>query len=144
MTRIKRPFPTDSIVIADVKFTHDDIYKVVDEFYRRIQSDEFLKVPFASVHDWPHHIDRLTHFWWMKFGGDRYLDGFYNPVLKHYQSGFTRELLARWLDLFHETLNDKVTPEQNLVWKTVTERMGEGLAQKNEMLEKMHGVAHQS
>lgn len=119
-----------------VNFARDDIFRVVDDFYTRIQHDPILKVPFASVGDWPEHIERLTHFWWVRFGGKPYLFNEYNPVLKHFFAGFNRELLTRWLSIFHETLQAHLTIEQAALWKLISERMGEGLFAKNERFKK--------
>lgn len=132
MSSSRRPDKTD-LIVNGVAFTFDDIYRVIDEFYRRVQQDEDLKVPFQSVHDWPEHIDRLTHFWWTRFGGQPYLFTFYNPVAKHYHAGFNAFLLAKWLGLFHQTLSEKLNADQAQLWGLVAEKMGQGLSMKNEL-----------
>lgn len=91
------------------------------------------KVPFKSVGDWPEHIQKLTHFWWVRFGGKPYLFNYYNPVPKHFFAGFNRDLLTRWLFIFQETLQSHLTSEQAALWRLVSERMGEGLSMKNEI-----------
>lgn len=123
----------ESVNVNGVSFNHEDIFRVVDDFYTRIQNDSVLQVPFRSVGDWPEHIQRLTHFWWVRFGGKPYLFNHYNPVAKHFFAGFNRELLTRWLSIFHETLQTHLTPEQAALWKLVSERMGEALSIKNEL-----------
>lgn len=133
MESSERPRPDEIISVNGVNFKHDDFFRVVDDFYTRIQSDPILQVPFRSVHDWPEHIERLTHFWWMKFGGKPYLFGHYNPVPKHYFAGFNRELLGHWLSLFHSTLKDHLTPAQSTLWILISSRMGEGLAARNDL-----------
>lgn len=129
-----RPQDNDTIDVNGVAFAHKDIFNVVDDFYARVQKDPLLKVPFGSVEDWPEHIQRLTHFWWIKLGGKPYLFTYYNPVAKHFHAGFNRELLTRWLALFHETLRTHLTPAQAALWTSLSERMGEGLSLKNEMM----------
>ncbi len=126
------PQTTDEIIVNGVSFTHGDIYNVVDDFYTRIQGDVMLKVPFQSVHDWPEHIQRLTHFWWIRFGGKPYMFAEYNPVLKHFFAGFDGLFLSRWLQLFYETLCSHLNPDQIQLWKMVTERMGQSLSIRNE------------
>lgn len=124
---------TDAEVIVNgISYTHGDIFRVVDDFYGRIQRDPLLQVPFRSVADWPEHIQRLTHFWWVRFGGKPYLFNSYNPVAKHFFAGFNRELLTRWLLIFKETLQVNLTSEQATLWKLISERMGEALLMKNE------------
>src|SRR5437868_5191673 len=93
-----------SVHVKGVLFSHKDLFNVVDDFYTRIQLDPVLQVPFKSVVDWPEHISRLTHFWWVQFGGKPYLFNHYNPVAKHFFAGFNQELLERWLGIFNETL----------------------------------------
>lgn len=134
MSDKKHPQPTDSLNVNGVTFAHADIFSVVDDFYTRIQKDPLLKVPFSSVHDWPEHIEKLTHFWWLRFGGRAYLFSEYNPVLKHFFAGFNDELLKRWLELFHETLKEHLNEDQCALWKNISERMGHALSQRNESL----------
>ncbi|MBC7740672.1 MAG: group III truncated hemoglobin [Bdellovibrionaceae bacterium] len=121
------------LTINGVTFEHVDIFNVVNDFYYRIQQDPILQVPFYSVHDWPEHVERITHFWWIRFGGKPYLFSDYNPVAKHFFAGFNGELLARWLSIFKDTLNTHLKPEQAELWKNISERMGESLTIKNEM-----------
>lgn len=129
----KTPAATEQIIVKDVVFTHGEIFKVVDDFYTRIQNDPVLKVPFESVHDWPEHIERLTHFWWIRLGGTAYLFTQYNPIIKHYMAGFNKELLSRWLQIFHETLKDNLSPVQAELWTLIAQSIGQSLAIKNEL-----------
>lgn len=130
------PDSAESVTVGPAAFTHEDIRRVVDDFYGRVQNDPILQVPFSSVHDWPGHIKRLTHFWWIRFGGAPYLAGSYNPVLKHYVAGFNAEFLSRWLGLFHDTLKTHLTETQAVTWARVSESMGQALSVKNELFKK--------
>lgn len=123
----------ETITVNQVTFSKKDIYRVVDSFYSKIQDHPNLKIPFASVHNWPEHIDKLTHFWWTRLGGEPYMDVDYNPILKHYQSGFTEALLSQWLELFHSVLNENLNTEQTKLWKLISEKMGSALSMKNKM-----------
>ncbi|UOF01350.1 group III truncated hemoglobin [Bdellovibrio reynosensis] len=129
-----KPQDDEAIIVNGISFSHKDIFDVVDDFYTRIQNDPALKVPFQSVHDWPEHIERLTHFWWARFGGRIYLFNDYNPVAKHFYAGFNRELLTRWLEIFGETLATHLKPDQAKLWKMIAERMGESLSIRNDLL----------
>lgn len=122
-----------SISVNSVQFRFDDIRKVVDTFYARVATDKILGPPFSSVHDWPHHIERLTHFWWIRFGGEPYLDVTYNPVEKHFTAGFNDEFLTRWLALFQGVLDETLEPPQAKFWSDVAHRMGFALTMKNEL-----------
>lgn len=126
------PKDTDEILVNNVIFTHKDIFNVVNDFYTRVQTDPLLQVPFSSVHDWPEHIQRITHFWWIRFGGKPYMFAEYNPVLKHFHAGFNAEFLARWLQLFHATLRNHLNQNQIDLWVLISERMGQALSMKNE------------
>lgn len=129
------PDANDTLRVKDITFTHGEIFKVVDDFYNRIQQDPVLKVPFQSVHDWPEHIDRITHFWWIRMGGQAYQFSQYNPVPKHYFAGFNPELLKRWLGIFNDTLKDHLKPSQAVVWLLIAEAIGRTLTVKNDLFE---------
>lgn len=133
------PNPNEKIQLGKVNFSHQDIFNVVDKFYTKIQLDPILKIPFSSVHDWPEHIQRLTHFWWIRFGGKPYMFSQYNPVAKHFFAGFNEDLLQRWLRIFHETLNSELQADQAQLWKTISESMGQALLQKNEIFREEYG-----
>lgn len=128
--------PDDQATVAPsgVKFTHRQIAAVVDDFYFRVQQDPDLSIPFVSVNDWPEHIKRLTHFWWVRFGGTPYMDAQYDPVGKHFSGGFTGELLQVWLRLFDETLKRHLDSTQHALWKSLSERMGGSLSLRNEAM----------
>lgn len=124
----------DFVEIRSIRFTHGDIFSVVDSFYKVVATDPLLSVPFQSVEDWPHHIDKLTHFWWTRFGGKGYLETSYDPVTKHYEAGFNEIFLQHWLSLFSEILVTNLTPEQSQLWKSIATSMGSALHMKNEMM----------
>lgn len=127
---------SSTVQVNDVVFSHKDISTVVNAFYQKVEHDPILKVPFQSVHDWPDHIKRLAHFWWIRFGGKPYMFSHYNPVTKHYFAGFNQTFLKHWLKLFHQTLNEKLSPQQAMTWKTISEHMGKGLSARNEYFKK--------
>ncbi len=129
-----KPELKTTIEVQGVPFTFEQVFSVVDTFYQRIQIDEILKVPFQSVHDWPEHIDRITHFWWIRLGGTPYLFTTYNPVQKHFEAGFNKELLERWLSIFKSVQEEKLNQQQVAVWSFIAERIGQGLTIRNDML----------
>ncbi|HEY8272379.1 MAG TPA: group III truncated hemoglobin, partial [Pseudobdellovibrionaceae bacterium] len=132
-SQIHFPQETDSVEINSVLFNFRNIKTVIKDFYRKVAMDPVLSVPFQSVEDWPHHVVRLTHFWWIRFGGDSYLNVSYNPPEKHFHAGFNQEFLTRWLGLFQETLQDKLSLEQATLWGVIAERMGVALTFKNDL-----------
>jgi hemoglobin len=120
--------------VQGISYTWNDIYQVVNSFYHQVQKDPLLKIPFRTVEDWPHHIERLTHFWWLRFGGSPYLDVRYDPVGKHFETGFNEHFLERWLELFRETLQKELKPEQAAYWFEMTQSMGVALSRNNELM----------
>lgn len=137
MQNLKVPESLEEIEVNSCRFTFDDISKVVSRFYQKVEKDALLQKPFSSVTEWPHHIERLTHFWWVRLGGKRYLDATYNPVVKHFEAGFNQVFLARWLDLFRETLQETLKPEQCEIWFFIASRMGEALSAKDHYYKQM-------
>lgn len=138
MENQNKALPTDSVVVSKTTFTHQDIFNVVEHFYFEIQKNPNLSVPFESVQDWPEHIERLTHFWWIRFGGKPYLFSEYNPVPKHFFAGFNADLLAQWLELFHHTLKAKLNDQQAHVWANISVKMGQMLLARNELFRAAH------
>lgn len=138
------PSEEEFITINGISISHGEIFRVVDDFYTRIQADPVLQIPFRSVHDWPDHIKRLTHFWWIRMGGRPYLFNQYNPVVKHFFAGFNRELLARWISIFEDTLKTHLKTEQSEFWSMVVHRMGNALAAKNEFYAMEYQAQQQS
>lgn len=129
-----RVSPTDQVNVTGIIFTHDDIRRVIDRFYRQVAEDPQLKIPFQSVHDWPEHTERLTLFWWIRFGGKPYMFSEFNPIQKHFYAGFNEALLKRWLELFHQSLKAELRPEQAEFWEGLSVRMGQSLNARNELL----------
>jgi hemoglobin len=132
------PHPDEQISLNRISFSHEDIRKVVDRFYRQVAVDTVLAVPFRSVENWPEHIDRMTHFWWTRFGGFGYLDTSYNPVEKHFAANFNLAFLSRWLTLFQSTLEATLSPEQAQLWGIAAERIGQSLSIKNDYYKREH------
>lgn len=129
--------------LNETEFKLEEIHRVVEAFYYKVQEDPLLKVPFQSVHDWPEHIQRLTHFWWLRFGGKPYMFTHYSPVAKHFFAGFNEVLLERWLKLFHETMQQKLNPNQCKAWTDLSQKMGQGLLIRNKMYGKAIADAQQ-
>jgi hemoglobin len=114
---------------------HDDarqiteglIRDVVVEFYRRAQRDEALGPVFEHyIHDWDHHLDRMTDFW----GAALLRTGRYSgrPVERHRGiEELTGAHFRRWVELFEATVHDLCTPEQAQAFVTRARLMREGM-----------------
>ncbi|MDN5872616.1 MAG: group III truncated hemoglobin [Nitrococcus sp.] len=106
---------------------HEAICRVVDDFYDRIQHHSTLAEPFARVKDWPEHKARLSHFWWISLGGERYRDDQYRVASTHLPIGISDALVDDWLALFHATLDDHLEPELAAQWFQRAEHMGRSI-----------------
>jgi hemoglobin len=132
------PKKEDFIEVNNTRLTFEDIHRVVEEFYGKVATHRYLKIPFNTVEDWPYHIEKLTHFWWIRFGGKAYMDVQYNPVQKHFETGFSAEFLDMWLTLFKEVLNSTLTIDQSKLWFMFAEGIGNALSHHNELMVKYH------
>ncbi len=108
------------------------VARVVERFYAQVRQHPRLQAPFARVTDWPHHLEVLTHFWWVSLGGERYLQYPYAVARKHGEAGFTPELLADWLGLFQRTLEAELPPELTGPWLERAQRIGQSLTYMHE------------
>lgn len=124
--------------INSVTFSFEDISSVITSFYGKVSKDKILRAPFGTVEDWPQHIGRLTHFWWIRFGGKSYQEGLYNPVQKHFESGFNEVFLDRWLEIFRDTLIEELNPDQANLWYSIAEGMGLALTHNNDLMIRYH------
>jgi len=89
--------------------THDDIQRLVVDFYRQAAMDDLLGPVFAAANvDWPAHIDTLTAFWSWQLLGERGYEG--NPLRAHepvhQRTPFTSAHYDRWITLFCETIDE--------------------------------------
>ncbi len=117
---------------------HATVADVIDTFYNRIVLHAELKIPFGVVHDWPMHKQHLTHFWWVSLGGERYMDYQYQVPAKHAAAGFTPALLVPWLDLFRQTVRERVEPALAEEWIDRAERIGKSLQLMHEFAREQH------
>jgi hemoglobin len=116
----------------------DRVAETVAAFYAEVRQHPTLSIPFARVEDWPHHLNILTHFWWVTLGGERYLPYDYQVPAKHATAGFTPGLLVDWLALFRKTLDEHLPTEEADAWFARAEKIGSSLTLLHE-LGHLHG-----
>jgi hemoglobin len=86
----------------------EEIAEMVRRFYRQVAQDDLLGPMFNDVAgvDWAEHLPKLTAFWCRALLGQEGYQG--NPFRAHAQvharSPFTPAHFARWLELFHDTV----------------------------------------
>ena len=81
----------------------EDIEKLVDLFYAKVQKDELLGPVFAHV-DWPAHLPKMYSFWASMMLGEMTYRG--NPFEKHVKLLIGTQHFDRWLALFTETVDE--------------------------------------
>ncbi len=98
-----RPQPTHDLD------SEEQIAEMVRRFYADVAMDDLLGPVFEDVAsvEWSEHLPKLTAFWCRALLGQEGYVG--NPFRAHArvhaQSPFTDAHFARWLGLFHETLD---------------------------------------
>ena len=91
--------PHDRISLAE-QIGRPKVEAVVNDFYNRIQSHPTLSIPFSVVDHWDEHKQKISEFWWVALGGKPSTSYTYDPVGKHFEAGFTEDLLKAWKALF--------------------------------------------
>jgi hemoglobin len=87
--------------------TAQDVKRVVDAFYTRVNCDELLAPIFNEIAkvDWPAHLPTMYRFWEsLLFGSGNYQGA---PFPKHAVLPVQQAHLERWLTLFAETVDEK-------------------------------------
>lgn len=99
-----RPAPTRDLDTAE------EIAEMVRRFYQDVAQDDLLGPVFEDVAgvDWAEHLPKITAFWCRMLLGQHGYDG--NPLQAHRRvhalEPFTTAHFTRWLELFHETLDE--------------------------------------
>lgn len=90
--------------------TPEAVAEMVRRFYGAVAQDGLLGPVFEDVAgvDWGEHLPLLTSFWCRMLLGRPGYDG--NPLAAHRRvhavAPFTAAHFVRWLELFHETLDE--------------------------------------
>ncbi len=81
----------------------EDIEKLVNRFYEKVQADPLLAPSFSNV-DWEKHLPLMHRFWSSMILGEYSYSG--NPFKKHETLPVAREHFARWISLFVSTVDE--------------------------------------
>ncbi len=81
----------------------EDIVHLVNSFYEKVKQDDLLGALFAHV-DWPNHLPTMYKFWSSMLLGEQSYQG--NPFQKHVGLTITSSHFDRWLELFHQTVDE--------------------------------------
>jgi hemoglobin len=104
-------------VLPDIT-TEDDIRKLVDTFYDKVNQDEMLAPvfnDFAHV-DWKAHLPVMYSFWSTVLFGTMSYKG--RPFPKHLPLPIGTEHFSRWLQLFFQNVNDHFSGDKAQEAKT--------------------------
>ena len=86
----------------DAGLQRDDIVRLVDVFYDKVQADPILGPVFNPVvHDWPEHKATLVKFWASVVLGTREYRG--NPMAAHRPHPIIDAHFGHWLALWQST-----------------------------------------
>lgn len=101
-----------------------DVKHLVDTFYGKVQEDELLGPIFNKVvqGNWPKHLEKMYGFWeTICFNVHKY-NG--SPFQKHIPLPIEKKHFDRWLNLFHETINEYFVGEKAEEVKKRSTQMG--------------------
>ncbi|HET8838866.1 MAG TPA: group III truncated hemoglobin [Flavobacteriaceae bacterium] len=91
--------------------SREDIFLLVDTFYKKVRKDALIGPIFNSqIDNWPEHLEKLTDFWETNLLFERKYKG--NPLLAHQlvdeKSNFSVEQIhfGTWLNLWYATIDN--------------------------------------
>ena len=86
--------------------TKEDVIYLVDSFYAKVNKDELLSPifnDFAKV-NWETHMPTMYSFWGSILLGEESYSG--RPFPKHLPLPIKQKHFDRWLELFHQTVDE--------------------------------------
>jgi hemoglobin len=114
--------------LADIQ-TRDDIRRLVDRFYDKALKDAVIGFLFTEVAkiDLPTHLPKLYDFWEMVLLGGQNYQG--NPMVPHFHLHLRHPLelkhFTRWLELFHQTVDENFSGPTADLAKARSERIAQ-------------------
>lgn len=92
------------------------VQQVVHAFYERLQAHAQLSSFFKHITDFSEHEHRISCFWWMSMGGKLHTPPSIDMINKHMPLSIESDDLQIWLQLFEETLNEKLPAQSAQLW----------------------------
>lgn len=111
---------------ADDSLTIEEIERLVDSFYDRVQVDPVLGPIFnPAVHDWAEHKRTLVKFW----SSVALRAGTYrgNPMAAHRPLPIDNRHFDRWLALWQDTAQSLLPPAQAALMVDYARKIGASL-----------------
>lgn len=118
--------------------SRENIKLLVTTFYGKVREDELIGDFFnKTISDWPHHFEQLTDFW----EGNLLMKPIFRgrPGAKHimvdrsFDGAIEKIHFARWLNLWHQTLDEGFTGPKVDDAKTIAVRAAAMFFSKIEM-----------
>lgn len=90
----------------------DDIKQLVNTFYGKVRSDETLAPVFNErIQDrWPEHLEKMYRFWQTVLLGEHTYYG--APFPPHAKLPVAHQHFEKWLELFHQTIDELFNGEK--------------------------------
>ena len=110
----------------DAGLQRDDIVRLVDVFYDKVQADPILGPVFNPVvHDWPEHKATLVKFWASVVLGTREYRG--NPMAAHRPHPILDAHFGHWLALWQDTAREVLGDAKAAEMYAYAQRIGQSL-----------------
>ena len=112
--------------LPEATITRDDLVRLVDAFYDRVQADPVLGPVFNPVvHDWVAHKALLVQFWASVVLSTREYRG--NPMAAHRHLPIQDAHFGHWLALWLDTARTVLEPGQADLMYAYAQRIGQSL-----------------
>ncbi len=116
----------DAMGTSDVMLVREDIVRLVDAFYARVQRDAVLGPIFNPVvHDWDEHKAILVKFWASIMLGTREYRG--NPMAAHLPHPIVDAHFGHWLALWRDTAHQVLAGDQAEAFYDRAQRIAQSL-----------------
>ena len=115
----------------------EDIKLLVNRFYEKVREDSLLAQIFNEriAERWPEHLEKMYRFWQTVLLDDHTYFG--APFPPHADLPVQHLHFDKWLELFHQTVNESFTGEKAEEAKWRGSRMAETFELKIEYRRKM-------
>lgn len=89
----------------------EDVQLLVDTFYSKVREDELLGPIFEDrlAGKWEEHLAKMYRFWQTLLLGEHTYYG--SPLMPHLDMPVEKKHFQRWVEIFHQTVDDLFTGE---------------------------------
>lgn len=105
----------------------ENVARVVHDFYAKLLTDPLLAPYFQHLHNLPEHEAHITEYWWTAMGGRPEAHRPFDMVGRHQPMKLNEELFTRWLELFHQAMEENLEPGLAGQWWQMAQAIGGNL-----------------